>query len=288
MSFGIALAGGGIRGAAHVGVLLALEESGMKPDSVAGTSAGGIIAGLYAAGVSPCRMRDLVLELSRSGSSYFFDPDLTGLLALIPELLAHRSSRFSGLIKGDRMEKYLFELTGGKRLAGSAMRVVIPSVDLCSGDTIACTNTLCGVRPLRRVKWNDSMLFSEAMRATSAVPAVFRPKIIDCMCLVDGGVTDVLPVDLLIAAGERSVMAVDVSEDYHVPEDISLIEIASHSLSIMETRLRECVTRGERMMLDPDLPETDGLLNLGQMPMCMEAGYRAAKRAMPRIRSTFT
>lgn len=286
MTFGIALAGGGIRGAAHIGVLLALEENGLRPHSIAGTSAGGIIAGLYAAGFSAARLRELVLSLSNAASS-FSDPDVAGLISLIPDLLAHRSSCFSGLLKGDRMENYLYRLTDGKCLPESRMRVVIPSVDLISGSTIACTNTLKGVRPLRRVKWTDRMRFAEAMRATSAVPAVFRPKLIGSMCLVDGGIADVLPVDLLIAAGERSVLAVDVSEDYKMPKDISLIEVASHSLSIMETRLRECVTRGERMILTPDLPKTDGLLNLPQMPLCMEAGYRAAKRAMPRLRALF-
>lgn len=286
MSFGIALAGGGIRGAAHVGVLLALEENGLCPESAAGTSAGGIVAGLYAAGFSAASLKEMVLKLSESGKE-FFDPDLSGLAAMLPRLLIRRTSGFSGLLKGNRMESYLYRLTEGKFLSESCIRVVIPSVDLCSGDTVACTNSLRGIRPLRRVRWTDRMRFSEAMRATASLPAVFRPKIIDHMCLVDGGVTDVLPVDLLVAAGERNVLAVDVSEDYEMPENISLIEVASHSLAIMETRLRECVTRGEKMLLDPDLPDTDGVLNLRQMPLCMEAGYRAAKRAMPRIRSLF-
>lgn len=286
MSFGIALAGGGIRGAAHVGVLLALEENGLRPDAIAGTSAGGIAAGLYASGMTARDLQKFVLDLPGRAAS-FFDPDIPGLFTLIPELLFHRSSLLSGIIKGDRMERFFFELTRGMRVSEAGMRVVIPSVDLCSGKTVAFTNTLKGVRPLKRVQWDSSPLLSEAMRATSAVPAVFRPKLMNCMCLVDGGVTDVLPVDLLVAAGTRNVLAVDVSEDYEVPENISLIEVASHSLAIMETRLRECVTRGERLLLDLDLPETDGLLNLSQMPMCMTAGYRSAMRAMPRIKSLF-
>ncbi len=286
MSFGIALAGGGIRGAAHVGVLLALEEYGLKPESIAGTSAGGIVAGLYAAGFSAEQMKKMVLKFSGGGAS-FVDPDFSGLASLLPSLLFRKTSAVSGLLKGNRLEQYFFRLTGGQLLSESGMRVVIPSVDLCSGDTIACTNTLCGVHPLRRVRWTDRLRFSEAMRATSSLPAIFRPKIIDRMCLVDGGVTDVLPVDLLTAAGERNVLAVDVSESYKMPENFSLVEVASHSLSIMETRLREYVTRGEKMLLEPDLPETDGVLNLKQMPMCLEAGYRSAKRAMPRLRSLF-
>jgi NTE family protein len=286
MPFGIALAGGGVRGAAHVGVLLALEENGLYPRSIAGTSAGGIVAGLYAAGWKAPQLKKFVLELTRYGPS-LFDPDIPGMITLIPSLLIHNPPSVSGLLKGNRLEHYLYHKTGGKWLSELQMRVVIPSVDLISGNTIACTNTLKGICPLPRVKWTDKMRLAAAMRATSAVPAVFRPKIMKNMCLVDGGVTDVLPVDLLAAAGEQNILAVDVSEDYKMPERINIIEVASHSLAIMENRLRECVTRGEKMTLDPDLPETDGLLAFGQIPACMKAGYRAAMRAMPRIKSLF-
>ncbi len=287
MSYGIALAGGGIRGAAHVGVLLALEESGMRPCAVAGTSAGGIVAGLYACGLSARRLREIVLEAAKKGVA-LADPDVAGILTLVPKLLAQKECACSGLLRGDRMERCFAKLTGSRRMRDLPMRTVIPGVDLCSGLTVACTNSLLGVRTLRNVQWSADMLVCEAMRATSALPAVFQPKMIDGMYLVDGGVADVLPVDLLVAAGVPNVLAVDVSECYKMPERMNIIEVASHSLSIMETRLRECVTRGERMLLNPDLPETNGVLNLGQMPECMEAGYRAAKEVMPQIRRIFS
>ena len=287
MSYGIALAGGGIRGAAHVGVLLALEECGMKPCAVAGTSAGGIVAGLYACGLSAQQLREIVLQTSRKGA-LLADPDVSGILALVPRLLAQKECACSGLLKGDRMEKCFAKLTGNRRMRDLTMRTVIPGVDLCSGLTVACTNSLLGVRTLKNVRWTADMRVCEAMRATSALPAVFQPKKIDGMYLVDGGVADVLPVDLLVAAGVPNVLAVDVSDFYRMPERMNIIEVASHSLSIMETRLRECVTRGEKLLLNPDLPETSGVLNLGQMPECMEAGYQAAKEVMPQIRRIFS
>lgn len=287
MALGLALAGGGIRGAAHVGVLLALEECGMKPDAVAGTSAGGIIAGLYAAGMSAERLRDLVLDISQTGAA-LADPDIAGILALAPGLLFRKCSACSGLLKGDRMENYLNEITGGIFMPELPIRTVIPAVDLCTGQTVAFTNTIFGTKIAPGVKWFTGARLCEAMRATSAIPAVFRPKFLADMCLVDGGVADVLPVDLLIAAGEPNVLAVDVSECYKMPERINLLEVASHSLSIMETRLRQCVTRGEKLLLNPDLPETSGVLNLPQMPECMEAGYRATLDAMPRIKRIFS
>ena len=287
MSFGIALAGGGIRGAAHIGVLAALEENGLVPSSIAGASAGGIIAGLYASGVTPGRMKEIVLETAKSGAA-LADPDIGGIFAIVPGLLKHREFRCSGLMKGDRMESYLDSLTGGRDMRSLPIRTVIPAVDLRTSLTVAFTNSLFGLQPVQNVKWYTQARVSAVMRATSALPVIFRPKEIENMCLVDGGISDVLPVGLLIAAGEPNVLAVDVSADYKVPKHIDLINVASHSLGITGARLRECMTHGERFLLSPTLPDTEGVLNLPQMAECMEAGYVFTKRAMPTLRRIFT
>lgn len=287
MSFGIAFAGGGIRGAAHVGVLLALEEHGLVPSAVAGTSAGGLVAGLYAAGLPPARMREIILELSRGGAS-FADPDLRGILSMIPNLLCRKPcANCSGLLKGDRMEDYLCRITGGILLREIPMRVIIPAVDLISSQTVAFTNSLFGVRPAPAVRWYTNARLCDAMRATVSLPGIFRPKEISGMVLVDGGVADVLPVDLLVASGCLNVLAVDVSDQYRMPERIDLPSVIFHSLAIMETRLRECMTRGERYLLNPAMPETTGVLALEEMSACMEAGYAAATQAMPHLWDLF-
>ncbi len=287
MSFGIALAGGGIRGAAHIGVLAALEENGLVPSSIAGTSAGGIIAGLYASGVTPHRMKEVVLETAKSGAA-LADPDIGGILSIVPSLLRRVSCRCSGLLKGDRMESYLYGLTSGRDMHSLPMRTVIPAVDLHTGLTVAFTNSLFGLRPVQNVKWSTQARISEVMRATSALPVIFKPKIIEDLCLVDGGISDVLPVDLLIAAGEPNVLAVDVSANYKVPKHIDIVNVASHSLGITGARLRECMTHGEQYLLSPVLPDTEGVLNLPQMTECMEAGYTFTKRAIPALRRIFT
>lgn len=99
MGYGLALAGGGTRGAAHVGVLKALMEAGLRPDAVAGASAGGIVAGLFASGMSVSRMEQAVLHLEKHGGEYL-DPDYSGLLAFMPQLLTGKGVNLSGLIKG--------------------------------------------------------------------------------------------------------------------------------------------------------------------------------------------
>ena len=286
MSFGIALAGGGTRGAAHVGVLLALTEEGLIPTAIAGTSAGGIVAGLYACGISPAQLCQLVNHLAEK-PGMFIDPACCGVLKAAWELLTRRTLSLSGLIKGKRMERFLHEQTGGRALRDVDMRLVIPSVDVATGNTIVYTNTLAGTQPVRHTVWRTDALVCEAMRASAAFPAVFQPVLRDDMVLVDGGVADNLPVDLLLATGERKVLAIDVSEAYEAPCQNNLIEIASHSLTIMGSRLKEQIATGEQYRLCPALPGEAGLLTFEHMTSCMQAGYDAVRRQLPLLRSLF-
>ncbi len=286
MSFGLALSGGGTKGAAHVGVLLALEEAGMLPSSIAGTSAGALVAGLYAAGNSPQSLKEIVTDMSNRGL-YYFDADLLGVLKAVPQFLIHHTIELTGFLKGNRIERLLNKYSGGKNIKEVGLRTILPAVDINSGKTIVYTNSLANVPPLNGAEWKTDILLSAAMRASMAVPVVFQPKIIDGMCLVDGGVTDVLPVDLLIAAGEANVLAVDLASEYETPKKQNIIDISTHSLSIMSTRLKECRSHGERLLLNPSLPEESGLLIFEQMEACMNAGYEAAKENIPAIKALF-
>ena len=282
----MALSGGGARGAAHVGVLLALEEAGLPPGALAGTSAGAVVAGLYACGLGAERLRRLVEDIAR-GRICLVDPAFLGIVRAAFQLLTRRHVTLPGLIKGGRLERLLRRETGGMALRDVKRRLILPSVDLRTGGTVAYTNTLAGLRPLPHVTWRADGPVCEAARASAAFPAVFFPVRRGSLCLTDGGVADNLPVDLLLAAGERRVLAVDVAEAYHPPEHDNLIEIASHSLTIMSTRLKEHMAAGERFLLHPALPEEAGLLTFREMPACMEAGYEATRRQLPVLRALF-
>lgn len=287
MSYGIALAGGGCRGAAHVGVLLALEENNLLPASVAGTSAGGMVAGLYASGFSVRRMKELMLDPKQTGY-HLFDADLWGIARAFYQMALHRPVTFSGLVKGNALEKLFFDYTGGRHIRESKMRIVIPAVDLNSGRTIAYTNSLDGLSYLENVRWRDDVLLSEAMRATSAFPSFFQPKKIGRLCLVDGGLTQNLPVDLLIAAGVKKVLAVDIGDDYQKIEHDNVIEIVSHSINIMRIRLLQCSSLGEELTVKPKLPPRAGLLTFDLMGECMYAGYQATLKILPLIKNFFS
>jgi NTE family protein len=287
MSFGIALSGGGARGAAHVGVLCALEDAHLLPTSVAGTSAGSIVAGMYALGMPPHEMKEKVLELAE-GRVSIMDADYAGILSSITQLFRGKPIKFTGFLKGDKLEKYLEGMTRGENIAALKMKTIITAVDLFSRKTIAYINTLDSVTPMKNVVWKTDVKLSAAMHASSAVPAIFQPKLMDGMCLVDGGVTDVVPVDLLIAAGEPNVLAVDLSENYPMNRDGNILDVCNNSLSILMNRLSEYRASGDKLMLIPTLPETAHVLTFDEMVPCMEAGYQAVKEQLPKIKRLFT
>ncbi len=286
MSFGLVLSGGGTRGAAHVGVMCALEEANMLPSSVSGTSFGSIVAGMYALGMPPHDMKEKIIKLAQEGTN-LVDPDYTGILQSIVQLIRGKPMILTGFLKGSKLEKYLEELTRGRNIVELKMKTIITAVDLYTRQTIAFINTQDGVKPFKNVLWKTNVKLSEAMRASCAVPAYFQPKLMDGMCLVDGGVTDVVPVDLLIAAGEPKVLAVDLSANYSFKENGNLIDVCNQSLSIMMSCLSEYRASGEKLMILPPLPETASVLTFNEMMACMDAGYQAANEVMPKIKSIF-
>lgn len=286
--YGLALAGGGTRGSVHVGVLTALEEAGLLPERIAGASAGSIVAGLYAAGLNCGQLRETVRWLSKYGKSYI-DPDMMGVILFLPQILFRKETNLRGLIKGNRIKRYLCSLTNGGTIEGCKKGLLIPAVDINSGDTIVFTNLFQGLIPItalrqENVKWQRSGPLCDIMMASSSVPAVFCPRQMNGYMLVDGGVTNNLPVDLLIAAGEPNVLAVDIGETYEMPKDHSIMEIGFHSFSIMSRELKDCRSSGEILLLKPPLPKGAGLLTFEFMEECMEIGYEYTKKMMPKIR----
>ena len=286
MRYGLALAGGGTRGAAHVGVLMALEEGGLAPSSIAGTSIGAIVAGLYASDVLPREMGEMIGELSRHGKR-LIDLNFSGLAKGAGQFVIRRPVTFSGLVKGDRLARFLEEKTRGMLLRQSRLPVLMPAVDIKTGRTVCFVSDKSGLPPIQGVEWADDVALFQAMRASSAVPAVFTPAVIGGRRFVDGGVTDNLPVDLLMRTFAPNVLAVDIAAEYEGDDTQNLFEIASHSLTIMSARLRSSTKRGERLCIRPCLPEQSGLLTFAYMEQCMQAGYEAARAMLPLIRQMF-
>jgi NTE family protein len=178
---GLALSGGGARGLAHIGVLKVLERHGVPIDCLSGASMGGVVAAAYAAGMTPNMLESLALHMGR----------LRRLLRLIDLRPRHR-----GLLAGAKLRLFLGRLIPPDlTFADLRLPLALEAVDLCTGEEVALTE--------------GSVL--EAALATSAFPGVLPPVEWDGRCLVDGGVLDNLPIDLVRGLGAERVIAVDVS-----------------------------------------------------------------------------
>lgn len=289
MDYGLALSGGGTRGAAHAGVLLALKEEKLLPCAVGGTSAGSIVAGCFASGMEPEEICEEVLYLVERGKEYL-DPDIMGLILLIPRLLSRQRVTLQGMLKGRRLNHYLCRLTKNQNLESITFPLLIPAVDLISGNTVCFTNfARQGIFPARAVsdketRWKHKGALCDIMTASSSVPGIFPPFHMSGDCLVDGGVTNNIPVNLMQEAGVRKIVAVDVGTDYQMPENDNIFEIVSHSFSIMRESLEECRSTGEILLLKPELTAEAGLITFEYMGKCMDEAYSYTKRNAGRIR----
>lgn len=284
MKFSLSLSGGGVRGAAHIGVLKALDEEGLKPSALSGTSAGAVVAALYAYGISAVQMEEWVYWLAKNGRKYI-DGDLSGIARLVAQVMFRREITFSGIIKGHKLETLLAGVVGECRIEEMAQKLIIPAVDLNTGRTIIFSNSRPVMGDSRPgLQWERSGKLSQIVRASAAVPGIFQPVEWQDCNLVDGGVKNNLPVDLLAATGEKNILAVDVGCPYEKPKDRSIVEVLTHSFAIMGEALKDCTADGERLLLKPEIPEEVGLLSFECMPDCMERSYRYTKRKMPQIK----
>jgi NTE family protein len=199
-TWALVLMGGGARGLAHIGVLAVLEENGLVPDIVAGTSMGAIVGGLYAAGLSAAELREIACGLNlnkyfdKSAASRRFKSPKGFFEYLMLTDQRYRMFKKVGLDKGDVVEEYIQKLTGDVRIESLPIKFVCPAADLLSG---------------KEVLFERGKLH-RALRASMSLPILFSPVRAKDMLLVDGGVLDNAPVEAAKKAGASVTVLVDV------------------------------------------------------------------------------
>ncbi|MCU4154782.1 patatin-like phospholipase family protein [Carboxylicivirga sp. A043] len=245
---GLVLSGGGAKGLAHIGVLKVLEEAGIRPDYITGTSMGSIIGGLYAAGYSASELDSIVNSVDWA----VMLSDQIPLSDVVPEEKADYN-RFQlefditkqglklppGMVHGQRISEMLSNLTWHVSHHYYFDDLPIPfrcvAVDLVEGKPYV-------------FKEGD---LSEAMRASMAIPSVFTPVEKDSMYLVDGGVLDNFPVLLCKKMGADIIIGVNVgtSDKPKIDELRSITEILMTSAMI-----------GSNIILEESINATDYLI----------------------------
>ena len=205
---GLVLGGGGAKGAAEVGVLKVLEEAGIKPDFIVGTSIGSIVGGLYAAGYSATELETMFQTqewlslLTDRSSSLANEPyktvDSVTYIFGIP--IIDRKAKGLGVMKGSSIEHMLDSMAsakGCKDFASLKIPFCCVAADIRSGTEVI----------LREGS------LSKAMRASMAIPGVFKPVEIGDRKLVDGGMLNNLPVDVCRQMGADIIIAVDLQQN---------------------------------------------------------------------------
>ncbi len=278
---GVALGGGGMRGAAHIGVLQVLQENRVNIDSISGTSAGSIFAALYACGVSPWDMEKIALSISPGD---YLDYNWWGFFCqLLGRPLIKQTNPFEGFIKGDRMENLMKGLTGGKSLRDCSMPVAIVSCDINSGRKVVFSNHRPSVNNEDDLVLVEDAYLYEAVRASCSIPAVFIPFYFRDMQLVDGGVSEMVPVIEQRAIGVDYIMAVNLGSSEYDTSVKGIVPVVTRSLEILEygtSILAENLFA--QMVIFPKTKEV-ALDDVSQVEVLIRSGRRAMKAQIDQL-----
>ena len=245
---GLALGGGAARGFAHIGVIQALEEAGIRPDLVAGTSAGSLVAALYASGKSGAEMARLALAMDESAITDWAFPG-------------------RGLIKGEALARYVREQTGGKLIEQLPMPLGIVATDLDNGTGVLFQRGDVGT----------------AVRASSAVPAVFQPVKIGAREYVDGGLVSQVPVQFARQMGAELVIAVDISSPPDGNATGDAFKMLLQTFAIMGRSINQLELKGADVVIRPKLTGVSSA-DFTARKRAIDIGHEAGQAALAVVR----
>lgn len=245
--FGLALGGGAVRGAAHLGVLQVLDDAEVKPDCLAGTSIGAFVAALYAFGQTPEQILKTIAELD------FLD---------IARVRLHKL----GLMSHDDMGKLIIKAIGDQQVEDSPIPLAIVATDLISG---------------KAVVFREGSVV-QAVLASTCIPGLFSPVRIDGKLLVDGGLVENVPVSQLPTLGSDVVVGVNLNgaPDYGEPED--LIDVVFNATDIAIDTTTRIQMHSADVGINMSLSQYERT-NPAHINALYEEGIKAGKEALPAI-----
>lgn len=252
---GLALGGGAARGIAHIGVLEWLEANRIPVDYIAGTSMGGLVAGAYAAGMSPDEIRQLMREVDWDNMFLADSPYKFKTFRRREDSRLFPSQLKFGLKGGFKGPS---GINPGQRIQWLLNRIALPYGTLASFDELP-TPFRCVATDINNAEpvVLASGSLSTAMRATMAIPAVFTPVRIGDRLLVDGGALNNVPVDVVRAMGADIVIAVDVAADIDTENEpqteLSLLGVVGKTIDAMMTPPVRRALADATHVVDPDL-----------------------------------
>lgn len=247
---GLVLGGGAARGFAHIGVIQVLEEAGIKPSLVVGTSAGSLVAALYASGKSGVQLQKVAETMEEATFADWTLPIFN-----------------RGLLRGEALARYVSLQVNGRLIESTSIPLGIVATDLHSG---------------------QGMLFQRgdiavAVRASSAVPAIFQPVKIAGRDYVDGGLVSPVPVRYARQMGAELIVAVDISG---LPEGNAAndtLQVLMQTFTIMIKSINNFELREADLVVRPALAGV-GSSDFGSRRRSIDAGRAAMLAVLPQLK----
>lgn len=222
--FGLVLGSGGVRGLAHIGVIKALVKHQIPIDYISGASIGSWVGAHFSLYNDIEKTADFTVGKKKEKFISFLEPNISG-----------------GLFKGDKLEILLKEWLGDASFADLKIPLKIAATDLISGDKIVCSEGK----------------LAPAIRASMSVPGLFKPVIFEHRALVDGGISNPVPVDLVKDLGAEVVLAVNLDFfpgfDNVLPKDVGYMNLADGTINIMRHHLAKYSCAGADFVIQPSL-----------------------------------
>ncbi len=248
---GLALGGGAARGFAHVGVIQVLEEAGLRPSHVVGTSAGSLVAALYASGKTPAELVRVAETMQEADITDWMLPILN-----------------RGALRGEALAKYVNLQVGGRSMEQMKIPLGIVATDLGSGESITFRRGNTG----------------GAVRASSAVPAVFQPVRVGDREYVDGGLVAPVPVRQTRDLGANFVIAVDISSDPEGNPYGDTFQILMQTFAIMGKSINTLALKEADLVVRPALSGVKSA-DFGARLRSIEAGRVAMRAMLPALKA---
>jgi len=249
LRIGLVLGGGAARGFAHIGVIKVLEAQGILPDLIVGTSAGSVVGALYASGLNGFELHKVGMELDEN-------------------TLADISFPSRGILKGEALQDWINRLVRQRPLERLGKPFAAVATDLKNGEMVVFRTGNTGM----------------AVRASSAVPGVFKPVLIREREYVDGGLTSPVPVRAAKAMGADFVIAVDVGNKPQWGKSDSTLDVLLRTFTIMGTSIGRLEMEGADLVIRPATPDVDST-DFNARHAAILAGEKAAAALLPELKA---
>ena len=282
---GLCLAGGGIKAAAHIGALKALEEEGIQFDCVSGASSGSIVATMYALGYTSDEMWEMFKNYAKK-IKYF---EWKNILKLIWGLLFKRKIVIDGLNSGKVIEKIIKEICSKNQIENIneiKMPLMISMVGLQNGTVyIASSKEVRGKLLLDNTKYITDIPIATAVRASCSFPVVFSPCTYDGIQLIDGGTRENLPWRPLKLIGVDEVIGIAFDTIYcHKDCCQDIIEVATRAMELQGRELAVYEEQGIHHLININLKKVS-LLDSSKAEELYKIGYEQAKKQVKQLKN---